>query len=489
MMPVFKKEKKKKREKTAKEKADQSILGLVYLMVAMFLGLMGYVGHFLAVSREDVINNPYNARLDNFARTVERGKLLSSDGTVLAVTELGEDGSEIRRYPFGSLFSHVAGYSARGKTGLEALGNFYLLTSHTNPVSQLGEALTGRKHPGDQIVTTLDVELQKAASDALGDRKGAVAAMEPDTGRILVMVSKPDFDPNAITDTWDSIVSEEDGQARLMNRVTQGLYPPGSTFKIITLLEYIKEHPLDYDQFRFECNGQIEHGDYTLRCYHNTAHGSQTLAEAFANSCNGAFATLGLQLDKKGFRDTAQQLLFNGDQPLDLAYSRSRFSMGEDALDWEVLQTAIGQGMTQMTPMHCLMVTAAIANKGCLMNPYLIERVENVLGEPVKSFEPEAYAALMDEGQAEILKEMMIKVVTEGTGSAVRTESYTAAGKTGSAQFEEGERTHAWFTGFAPAENPRIAVTVIVEDGGSGGQTAAPVARQIFDIFLGREGL
>jgi len=485
MKPVFKREKKKKREKTPRQKADRDILGLVYLVVALFLWLMGYVGYFLVVSREEVINNPYNARLDNFARTVERGKILSSNGTVLAMTESGEDGSERRIYPFGSLFSHVVGYSDRGKTGLEALGNFYLLTSHTNPISQLGESLAGRKNPGDQIVTTLDVELQQAASEALGDRRGAVAAMEPDTGRVLVMVSKPDFDPNTVSEAWDSIVLEE-GQARLVNRAAQGLYPPGSTFKIITLLEYIKEHPEDYGQYRFDCDGYFQYGDYTLRCYHGTAHGSQSLAEAFANSCNGAFADLGLQLSRTGMAGTAQQLLFNREQPLELSYSKSRFSLKEDSPGWEVLQTAIGQGMTQMTPMHCLMVTASIANKGVLMNPYFLERVENAAGEPVKSFGPSVYGNLMDEGQAGILKDMMAGVVAGGTGSALRTESYTAAGKTGSAEFETGKETHAWFTGFAPVENPKIAVTVIVEEGGSGGQAAAPVARKIFDIYLGR---
>ena len=486
MRPVFRREKKRRREKTPRQKADSSILLLVYVTVALFLGLMGYVGHFLLVSREDVINNSYNARLDNFARTVERGKILSSNGSVLAVTQQTEDGSEIRWYPFGPVFSHVVGYSSRGKTGIEALGNFYLLTCHVNPLDQMGRALTGRKNPGDQIVTTLDVELQQAAWDALGDRNGAVAVMEPHTGRVLAMVSKPDFDPNAIGDQWDLIVSEQ-GQARLVNRVTQGLYPPGSAFKIVTLLEYIRERPGDYDQYRFDCDGQFEYGDYTRGCYHKTAHGSQSLAQAFANSCNGAFASLGLELDKKAMAETAGRLLFNSEQPLALAYSQSRFSMGEDAPGWEVLQTSIGQGLTQMTPMHCLMVTAAIANGGTLMNPYFIERVENVMGEPVKRFEPTVYGMLMEEDQARILTEMMAGVVEHGTGSAVKSDSYRAAGKTGSAQFETGRESHAWFTGFAPTENPRIAVTVMVEEGGSGGQTAAPVARRIFDLYLGRE--
>lgn len=480
------KRKKGKGKRTPREKADRNILRIVYGMAVLFLCLIGYVGYFLTVPREDVINNPYNARPDNFARTVERGKILSSDKTVLAMTQTGEDKSETRVYPYGALFDHVIGYSARGKTGLEALGNFYLLTSHIHPISQIRAALGGEKNPGDSVITTLDVELQQAASDALGDRKGAVVALEPDTGRVLAMVSKPGFDPNTISEFWEEITSVPNDQALLVNRATQGLYPPGSTFKILTLLEYIREHPDDYGQFRFDCDGSFEYGDYTIRCYHGNAHGSQTLEEAFANSCNGAFASMGLGIRPEGLAATAREFLFNEEQPVALAYSKSRFVMEAGAGDWEILQTSIGQGMTQITPMHCGMITAAIANKGVLMAPFFIERVENVFGETVKTFEPSVWGNLMSGEEAAFLGEMMRKVVTEGTGSALRTESYTAAGKTGSAEFETGKETHAWFTGFAPAEDPAVVVTVIVEEGGSGGQTAAPIARRLFDVYLGR---
>ena len=210
MRPDIKREKRRKREKTPKQKADRSILGLVYLIVALFLGLMGYVGYFLAVSREDVINNSYNARLDNFSKTVERGKILSSDGTVLAVTEEAEDGSEVRRYPFGPLFSHVVGYSVNGRMGVESQANYYLINSNAPLSEKAGLEVSDEKYPGDCVYTTLDVELQQVASTALGVYRGAIVVTEPSTGKVLAMVSKPDFDPEKIEEQWDEFLADSD---------------------------------------------------------------------------------------------------------------------------------------------------------------------------------------------------------------------------------------------------------------------------------------
>lgn len=477
--------KKEKRKPSPGEKMNKNMLGLGYGVVVLFMCLMVYMVYFLTVQKEEIIGNPYNnPRLDKFSGQVERGRILGNDRTVLAETRTGEDKEEIRVYPFGELFAHGVGYSTRGKTGLEALANFYLLSSHINPLSQAMARLSGRKSPGDWVVTTLDLKLQQAAAEALGDQRGAVVVMEPSTGRILAMVSKPGFDPNGVEADWESLVSEDGGQARLLNRAAQGLYPPGSVFKIVTVLAYIRQHPDDYDQFRFDCDGHFERGDYTIQCYHGNAHGSQDIFQAFANSCNGAFAAMGLELDPGRLLDTATGLLFGQDLPVDMAYTGSRFSMDQEAGDWDIIQTSIGQGLTQMTPLHNALITAAIANNGVLMRPCLLDHVENGAGDVVKDFSPEVWGELMTLREAEILKTMMKQVVTEGTGSALRDADYTAAGKTGSAQFETGKDSHAWFTGFAPAEDPRIVVTVIVEEGGSGGQTAAPVARKIFDALL-----
>ena len=465
---------------------NRNILLITYLMVGLFISMIGYFGYFLQVRGETVINNSYNARLDRFSDRIIRGELLSHDGRILARTEADEDGSERRVYPYGPLFAHSVGYSDHGKTGLEALANFYLLSSHVNLIEQTVNEFSGVKNIGDNVITTLDVDLQQTASDALGGRRGAVIVMEPDTGKILAMISRPEYDPNTLGADWDFLISGENTEAQLLNRSTQGLYPPGSTFKILTILEYIREHPDTWREYTFDCDGIYECGDYTISCYHGNVHGHQTLEQAFANSCNGAFAALGQELDAGAMHDLAEQLLFNQELPLSLAYSKGSFTMNTGADTWEILQTSIGQGNTQITPMHNAMITAAIANGGILMKPYLLERVESSAGEEVKQFLPESAGSLMTADEAEALSGLMRLVVTEGTGSAVRTDAYSVAGKTGSAEFETGRETHAWFTGFAPAESPRLAVTVVVEEAGSGGQVAAPSARSIFDRYFSR---
>lgn len=467
-------------------KANRHILVITYGMAAVFAAMIFYFGYFLQVKSESVINNSYNARLDHFSDRVVRGEILGNGGEVLARTRIGEDDSEVREYPYGSLFAHAVGYSTKGKTGLEALGNFYLLSSHVNLLEQAVNELSSVKNPGDHIVTTLDVGLQKAAYDALGDRNGAVVVMETGTGRILAMVSKPDYDPNMLDTIWDSLISEDNDTGQLLNRATQGLYPPGSIFKIITLLEYMRENPDTYGDYSFDCDGSYENDTYTIQCYHKTAHGQQNLKLAFANSCNGAFAELGLSLDLRKLQATAVGLGFNRDLPLAVASNSSSYVLDPDAGLWQVLQTSIGQGQTQMTPMHNCLVTAAVANGGTLMRPYFIEQVVSAGGDLVKSFGPEAVGEWMSAEESAALTEYMRAVVTDGTGSAVRTDAYTVAGKTGSAEFDAKKETHAWFTGFAPAENPEIAVTVVVEEGGSGGKAAAPIARAVFDLYFSR---
>lgn len=467
-------------------KANKNILRLAYVVAGIFVCMLLYLGYFIQFESGTAINNTYNPRVNLLAEKVVRGKILSADGQVLARTVTADDGTETREYPFGNLYAHVVGYTEKGRTGIESMTNFYLLTSHVNLIEQIVNEFSGTKNLGDNVVTTLDSRLQQTAYDLLGDRRGSVVVMEPDTGKILAMVSKPDYDPNTVAAQWESLTADEQGEARLLNRATQGLYAPGSTFKILTLLEYIREHPDDYENFHFDCDGTYENGEYQIRCYQGEAHGSQDLSQAFANSCNGAFASMGLELDLKQYADLADQLLYNQPLPLALPYNKSSYSMTEGADTWEVLQTAIGQGKTQVTPIHQLMVTSAIANGGTLMKPYVVDHLENAGGQTIKKFMPSAYGELLSASEAEQLTEYMRQVVETGTGSAVRTDAYTVAGKTGSAEFETGKETHAWFTGFAPAEDPKIAVTVIVEESGSGGRVAAPIARGIFDAYFSR---
>lgn len=410
-------------------RANKNILWFAYGVVGVFAAMGLYMGVFLQFQSEDVINNPYNARIAGMADRVVRGKLLADDGTVIAETVVGEDGRETRSYPYGELFAHVAGYSTMGKTGLESLVNFHLLSSHVNLMEKIIDELSGEKSTGDNVATTLNLRLQQTAWDALGDRRGAVIAMEPDTGKVLAMVSKPAFDPNTVEAEWDSLVNGDSKEARLLNRATQGLYPPGSTFKVITALEYMREHPGAYDGFHFSCDGIYEYENIRIQCYHKTAHGEEDFAASFANSCNGAFASLGLELDLDGLKGLSEQLLFNRDQPLSIPYKQSVYQMEADAEDWEIMQTAMGQGSTLMTPMHNLMVMAAIANDGILMKPYFVDHVENPGGQTVKKFKPEAYGELMVANEAAALKELLVRVVNEGTGLRLKDGRLPGGGK------------------------------------------------------------
>ena len=476
-------------KRNQKNNKNRSLLLIVYLTVGLFLCMIASFLYFVVVKAPDVIGNSYNPRDKLLAERYVRGEIRSKDGEVLAKTEQAADGSETRVYPDGTLFSHITGYTARGKTGMESLANFYLLDSHLNVLEQAKNELLGQKTLGDSVVLTLDAELQQTAATAMGSARGAVIAMDPNTGRILCSYASPGFDPNTIAADWDKLNAQGSEAGPLLNRASQGLYPPGSTFKILTLLAYVHEHPADWQtSFSYDCDGSYEDAEgNVIRCFGGERHGVQNLEQAFVNSCNGAFASLGAELDPASLYQLAEELLFNQSLPFPLAYSRSRFSgSSEDGLFLREL-TAIGQGNTLMTPLHNLLLTAAIANDGLLMRPMLLDHLENAAGESVRSFHEKEQTRLFTKEDAALLQRLMRGVVTDGTASKLQTDAYAAAAKTGSAEYEDGKKTHAWCVAFAPEEAPQIAVAVVVEDGRSGGQTAAPVVRAVLDDWLLQE--
>lgn len=466
---------------------NRQILKVAYLFAALFLCLMVYIGYFVGVDSKDVITNPRNQRQDMLAKSVIRGNIESIDGEVLAKTEVDEDGNETRVYPFDHLYAHVVGYTIKGKSGLESTENFSLLTSHANVIQRFFNTLQNKKSMGDTVVTTLNSKVQKAAYDALGDRKGAVVAMDPSTGKILAMVSKPGFDPNDLSEDWAFINSEEEQEnARLLNRATQGIYPPGSTFKIVTTLAYLRQNP-NYSSYQYNCEGDGVFNTVPIECYNKHVHGQEDLVDSFANSCNTSFANIGTKLDKRKFYDLCESLLFNKELPVSFAYKKSRFVLNAKSPDKEVPQTAIGQGNTGITPLHNLMITAAVANGGVMMKPYLVDHIENNEGNIVKKNTGKSYGSVMNVDEASILTNMMKEVIERGTGTRLSGKSYSVAGKTGTAEFEEGKAAHAWFTGFAPADNPEIAVCVIVENSGAGSTYAVPVAEKVFDAYFNQK--
>ena len=254
----------------------------------------------------------------------------------------------------------------------------------------------------------------------------------------------------------------------------------------MTALEYIRENPDSYGQYSYQCSGRYSHGQDTINCYHGSVHGQEDFTKSFAKSCNASFANIGMQLDRAKWGSTLKNLLFGQELPVSFAYNKSRIEVGAETSDSEILQAAIGQGATQITPLHLNMITCAIANKGTVMKPYLVDYVQNNEGNIIRQFSPDAYKKLFSEQEAAVLTQLMTAVVESGTGTKLSGLTYTAAGKTGSAEYNNVKTdSHAWFTGFAPAEEPEVCVTIIIEGAGSGGDYAVPIARRILDEYFG----
>ncbi len=450
---------------------------ITYFFVILFITLMGYLVYFTIARAKTFVNSPYNQRQDAFAQYVVRGEITDRNGNVLARTDVAEDGTETRVYPYGSVFAHVIGYSDSelGKTGLESVENFELLTSNAFFVEKIQNEFNGEKNQGDTVVTTLDAHLQQAAYDALGDNKGAVVVMEADTGKILSMVSKPDYDPNTLYENWATLNSDEENSP-LLNRATNGSYAPGSVFKIVTTLAYMRQDS-NYQGYAYDCSGSITVDDTTIPCFNRNIHGSEDLRSSFANSCNSSFANIGLSLDMSGYRSTAEDLLFNSPLPGELDYTKSSFVLDENSGTGEIMMTAMGQGKTTVSPYHMALITQAVANGGTLMEPYLVDQVTNYTGTEVRRNVPKSYGRLMTAEESAQLKEYMTAVVNEGTGMELSGRSYTVAGKTGTAEYSlvDGEKTHSWFVGFTNVDNPELVISVITEgsDGSAGGRAVS----------------
>jgi peptidoglycan glycosyltransferase len=447
---------------------------------ALLVAVSGYLVHFVYYDSPTVVNNSYNAKRQEIvaAQTI-RGDIMSSDGEVLATTI---ENTGTRYYPYGDVFAHVVGYSTNGRMGVELNANMYLVSSNISLNNKISDDLNDQKHMGNTVVTTLDSKLQQAAYNALGAYEGAVIVTEPTTGKILAMVSKPDFDPNEIDNIWEELIND-DSSSVLLNRATQGLYPPGSTFKILTALEYIRENPNDYDEYRFTCNGYFASGDNRINCYHGTNHGTLNFKMSFAKSCNSSFANIGMTLNRKKFLKTLSSLYFNEELPVSFTSKTSYVSEGIVDDDSDMIQTAIGQGNTVVTPLQLAMVTAMVANDGEMMTPYVIDRIESVDGNVIKQYNPKSLGQLITTDEAGVLQEFMEEVVESGTGTRLSGQSYKAAGKTGSAEYNSHSDSHAWFTGYTYDTDRPLQITVIMEGAGSGGEYAVPVARRVLDEY------
>ena len=482
---------------------NEPIRRLSFLVAMLFTALLISTTWIQFVKAQELDNRPGNRRtlLESYSR--ERGAILVGGSPVAKSVATKDELKYVRTYPSGELYSQVTGYysftyGAGG--GLEGAENS-LLSGQSDKLfyRRVVDMVTGTAPSGASLELTINPKAQQAADKALGNQRGAVVALDPRTGAILAMVSHPQYDPatlsshnlDAVAAAWKDLTA--DPEKPMVNRAIAGdLYPPGSTFKLITAAAALSSGS-------FTEESQIP-GPASLDLPQTTDNlptddqrpcgpGNKTsLTHALEISCNTAFGWLGLQLGADELRAQAAKFGFGDVLRVPMRVTASTVPAELNAP--QTAQAAIGQYDVRVTPLQMAMVSAAIANKGLVMSPYLIKDTRNSDLDIMDRSQPEQLSQAISPDVAAALTRMMVTVVKSGTGTAAQIPGITVAGKTGTAESGEGKAPHAWFTAFAPADNPTIAVAVVVEDGGNagdeafGGKVAAPIARRVIEAVL-----
>lgn len=440
--------------------------------------------------KDKIITNSYNRRLQESEEKILRGNIFDRSEVLLATSEV-KSGSQERKYPYGPLYSQIIGYSSKtyGKSLIEAGFNNYLLgRNELSEVFDLKDKLTGNIKVGDNISLSIDHKLQMTANKLMGMRKGAVVAMNPKTGEILAMVSKPDFDPNdqLLVENWKHMVESQEHP--FLPRASQGLYTPGSTYKVVISTAAIEN---DMKNRIFQDKGSIIIDGKKINNFSGEAHGDISLKTALAVSSNSVFSQIGVQLGQDNLRNIADRMGIGKDIPFDIPTSKSVFPY-KNMSQADMAAVGIGQGKMLLSPLHLALIVSAIANEGTMMKPILVNKVVTSNGMILKNQKPTPLNQVMSQETAAVLKEMMQEVVDNGTGKNAAIKGVALAGKTGTAENEltgkEKNKEHAWFIGFAPVNDPQIAVSVILEYSGStGGDIAAPIARDLIAAWISRK--
>jgi peptidoglycan glycosyltransferase len=483
---------------------NRQIVKLFGLIVVLFGILVAFTSYWSVFEAEALKEKEANARPLIEQQQIERGRILAADGTVIARSVRkgrGDDLRYVRRYPEGALFGHPIGYSfvRQGDTQFEQFHNDELVGNESEFVSLLDE-LRGQVQEGNDVVTNLDPEGQRVALGGLeAAGRGAVVAIEPSTGRVRVMASNPSYDPNRVPFELGKL-NQNVEESPVLDRATQGQYPPGSTFKVVTAAAGLGSGTIDLDS-TIEAPATIDVQGQPLANSDGTSYGAIPLETALTGSVNTWFAQLGEQVGSDTLFDYMDEFGFGStpaiDLPDDQVYRSGAFE-GRDLLGRgdavDVARMAIGQERLAVTALQMAQVASAVANDGELMKPQLWSRVVDPDGRVTERLDPALYSTPMDEETAEALTDAMEGVVSGGTGENAAIPGVPVAGKTGTAEtpFNEScgetDANQAWFIGFAPADDPQIAIAVTVECTPSfGGEIAAPIFREVAEALIDDE--
>ncbi len=474
------------------------------IVLAMFVALLVSTSILQVFQADTLSADARNTRARNDSYAAQRGAILVA-GQPIAQSVPSDDVYKWQRvYSNGPLYSAVTGfYPVNGEaTGLEgALDQQLAGTSNSQFFDRINSILTGKNPQGATVETTIDPVAQQAAWDALGDYQGAVVLLEPKTGRILAMVSKPNYDPNvlashdteAVNATYQQLLDAPGDP--LINRTIGGdLNPPGSTFKPVMSAtafgtgDYTKDSQLPNPaSLQLPDSPTVVKNDSLTTCGPGE---TVSIATAQILSCNIPFAELGMQLDAQTIKDQADKFGFNQSLNIPIPVEKSVYPLYEDPA-FRALGS-FGQKDDKATPLQMAMVSAAVANGGKLMYPNLVDSIRSSDLQTIESFQAKQFSEPMSQANADTIKQMMVDGVDEGVASNARIDGVQVGGKTGTAQNGDDEPYTLWFTGFAPANDPRFAVAVVVENGGGRGQSgtgnsiAAPIAKKVLEAVLNK---
>jgi len=477
---------------------NKPIRRVAFFALIMFALLLGNVTYSVLFRQASLDANAQNRRTRDAEFAQDRGAILATGKVPMAETQESNDRFRFQRvYPDDELYAVVTGYYSydHARTGLENSYNTELAgTDDSLFVRRLVDLATNTATKGASVQTTIVPRVQQAATQALGNQKGAVVALDPKTGAVLAMVTSPSYNPNEIAShdieaankSWTRLA--KDTTSPLSNRAAREIYPPGSTFKLVTAAAALEDGMTPESKIASPDRLKLPNTQTYLPNSTNCGGSQTTLTNALRVSCNTAFANVGLKVGQDKLRDQAQKFGFNARHLNDLNGVASQFPDDMDAA--QLALASIGQFDVAASPLQMAMVTAGIANDGAVMDPYVVSMVQGPDLKPMSTTKPAKLSQAMSPSNAKELQEMMRIVVAQGTGSAAQISGVSVGGKTGTAQSDPKRKPFAWFTSFAPVDDPKVAVAVIVEDADiprediAGGRVAAPIARATMQAAL-----
>lgn len=482
----------------------KSVRGVMVVFLFFFVGLITYIAYFQVFRSPVIAANSGNGRLLVKRNEVLRGTIYDRDGKALTKSTKIDEFSQKREYLMGDLYAHALGYENEryGLTGLEESFDDEL-TKTNNSLTSVKQFIKSLKPSnlighsdeekiGNGVVTTLDPKLQKVAYDALGDQKGSVVAINPKTGEVLAMVSKPTYDPNDLEQVINDAASGVDKDSKLLNRAIDGVYPPGSVFKTVTLSAALENDPSVATR-TFHDKGYIGFDDGTrLYNFMQQANGDIDLKTGYKVSSNVVFGTLAMELGNAKLKEEAERFGFNSViNGVGFTATKSQFPTLDASAKGDIAQSGIGQGSVSSTPMQMACVAAAVANDGVLMQPRLVNKVLDKNGATIKQIQNKVLKDnVVPKDVDETVKSYMQNLVAKNLYRWPDFEGTGAGGKTGTADYmENGELgiPHAWFISIAPVKDPKIAVAVIVEKGESGAHISADIAAKVVKEAVGTD--